>query len=489
MMDQNNDTTTTTNDELLLVLKQIALLIPQFKSPFDLFDTAKQAIIFGEQQDDNDDDDNNDDDDELLLQQQQQLLANICLLLCCWAMEQIQMTKNQQHQQRWKRPQSILMETILLYQRYLFTNHNVVLDTTTTMWTNYVVPACLSLQVKLPLEAAHDDIVTGLIGTTSRLVEESPQHIQDLFRCIEPMFKNNHHRCNYSVLIRNSSPHDDDDDEHDVHFGMDMTRSDFGVAKLAFLAWKQDRSTVPTMDGIIHTTSLLLNGDWEDGIEWLDAIDEPHPNPIPILQLLGNRMVSLAMMSSSHRQNDNDNAPEMFRRMSVLLQRYPSEQQVNIVEQLLTMSSSCHPHHPSLQAKWIDLLRPLAIHHPSPPPPQALWKLLDGLLHDMDDQSSSSLSSDSDLSLLLTRTEVYVAVLTMLQFYLLVHHHAPPSFTTTDLGAIVKRVSTRIREVVVAGEGGRPRDQEEEEEQGGLFRLNLLEMALEHVQMLLVDGE
>jgi hypothetical protein len=76
----------------------------------------------------------------------------------------------------------------------------------------------------------------------------------------------------------------------------------------------------------------------------------------------------------------------------------------------------------------------------------------------------------------------------MLQFYMLVHHHVPPSFTTTDLGAIVKRVSTRIREVVVAGEGGgRCRDQEEE--QGGLFRLNLLEMALEHVQMLLVDGK
>jgi hypothetical protein len=401
---QNTCTSNAIDHEDITLLRQVAVLVPQFQSPFDLFDTAKQAIVFGE-------DDNG----------SNERLANLCLLLCCWALEQIQITPP-----RWKRPQSVLVETLQLYQRYLLPDVQI--------WTQYIVPACLSMQAKLPQEAAHEDIVAGLIGTTSMLVEESPDHAKDLFRCMEPIFKS----CGYSVLVRNPPPDEEDD------IGMNTTRSEFGVAKLAFIAWKQDRSTVSTTDGMMHTTALLLNGDWEEGMEWLDTIDEPHQDPIPVLQLLGNRMVSLAL---SNRQGD---APEMSRRMSVLLQQYPSELQVDIVDQLMM---TCP--HPSLQAKLLDFLRPLAIHHASPPP--ALWVLLDGLLNDMD---------QSDL---LLATEVHVAVLTMLKFYMLVHHIRPPC---THLG-VVGRVATRIQ--------GLPRD----DVQG--FRLNLLDMALEHVVSVMVE--
>ena len=93
---------------------------------------------------------------------------------------------------------------------------------------------------------------------------------------------------------------------------------------------------------------------------------------------------------------------------------------------------------------------------------ESLWDLLDELLVTMDTNTSD----------LLDTIELYVAVLTMVTFYMLVKHVKPPCH---NLG-VIQRVATTVQVLPRHGTDS--------------FRLNLLEMALEHVLLVLrtMDG-
>ena len=410
-------------------LQQMASLL-QLLSPLEYHNVAKQAMVVH------------------LVDESNEWHFSICLLLCCHALHHIPLTPATL---RWKRPQSLLCETIHLYQHYTLPN--------VELWTDHVVPSCLSLKLKLPNQAAHDNITAAIIGTTSILVEESPPDTEKLHSCIQPLLIN----VGYSVLIPKPSNNVEEDCDNELLAGMDMTFSALGMAKLARLSWTNNVATIQPQDCWIHITAILVDGDWEEGITWLDALllvkvegvveqlDSQIMSPIPILQLLGNHRISLAMSQRS----DQEAHKQVQQRMMEVLKRYTEDQQVSIVQELLTTCPQ-----PSMKAKWLDLLRPLAIHHPHPP--QSLWDLLDELLVTMDTNTSD----------LLDTIELYVAVLTMVTFYMLVKHVKPPCH---NLG-VIQRVATTVQVLPRHGTDS--------------FRLNLLEMALEHVLLVLrtMDG-
>ena len=406
-------------------LRQIASLL-QNLSPLEYHNIAKQAIVV------------------VLAKEGYEWYLSLCLLICCHALHHIPLTPAAL---RWKRPQSLLCETIRLYQHYALPNIE--------LWTDQVVPSCLSLKSKLPNQAAHDDITAAIIGTTSILVEESLPDTEKLHFCIQPLLIND----GYSILIPKLSQEDGEDNNNELLADMDMSFSPLGMAKLAYLSWTNNVVFIPPQDCWIHITAILVDGNWEEGITWLDALllikaekeeverfDTRVISLIPILQLLGNHKIALSMAQCP----DQEAHKQLRQRMMNVLKQYTEDQQVSIVQELL---STCPQ--PSMKAKWLDLLRSLAIYHPHPP--QSLWDLLDELLNTM----------DTNMLDLLDTIELYVAVVTMITFYMLVKHGKPPC---QNLG-VLQRVAATVQVLPRHGTDS--------------FRLNLLEMALEHVLQVL----
>jgi hypothetical protein len=88
--------------------------------------------------------------------------GSLCILLCVYALQQCPSPIVN----RWKRWQSLVCETIRMYQHYGVE----LVDLAVPLWIDHLVPACQHVIHQLPPEAYHVAFLAGLVGTTSTLV-------------------------------------------------------------------------------------------------------------------------------------------------------------------------------------------------------------------------------------------------------------------------------------------------------------------------------
>jgi hypothetical protein len=127
--------------EISLSLLASLIRIP---SPFEVHSISSQSLVF--------------------LEKQSNLHPVLCLMLCAWCL-----TQCPSNPKRWKRWQSILCETIRLFQVYHKEEWEVEL------WIMYLMPSFH--QVNLPTDACHAGILAGKIGTSLSLIANHPDHL------------------------------------------------------------------------------------------------------------------------------------------------------------------------------------------------------------------------------------------------------------------------------------------------------------------------
>jgi hypothetical protein len=132
------------NYEWWMGTRLIGAVLPKM-SPFEIHTVANQSIVFTEGS---------------------LTHGSLCLLLCCYALRQCPPPPIVQ---RWKRWQSLVCETIRLYQLYGIALANVAVP----LWIDYVLPASQQVIRGLPPDDAgvyHVAFLASLVGTTSNLV-------------------------------------------------------------------------------------------------------------------------------------------------------------------------------------------------------------------------------------------------------------------------------------------------------------------------------
>lgn len=123
-------------------MQLVARLLPHL-SPFEIHNVATQSSVFAEGSHSH---------------------WILCMILCSIAMAKCPAPL----EQRWKRWQSLVCETIRLFQ-----NHELVLGSSAVpLWTDHVLPACQHVIRQLPSEALHAALLSGLVGTTSTIILE-----------------------------------------------------------------------------------------------------------------------------------------------------------------------------------------------------------------------------------------------------------------------------------------------------------------------------
>lgn len=95
----------------------------------------------------------------------------LCLILCTHALQQCPDLRKR----RWKRWQSLVCETLRMFQDSIdiLDNDHTKFDTGTSafsLWIHHVVPSCLHVVDQLPLDAYHVAIFCGLVGTSSNIL-------------------------------------------------------------------------------------------------------------------------------------------------------------------------------------------------------------------------------------------------------------------------------------------------------------------------------
>jgi len=133
-------------------LRVIAKIVRRL-SCFNIHSCAAQAIAFSA-------------DDHLY-----DVFRAYCLLLCGWSLQ-----KCSPQPRQWKRSQSILCETIRLYQDFRQRDFEIKL------WFNCISESCLKLKSQLPEEALHVGISASLAGTTFSLLADHPNEVENCLK-------------------------------------------------------------------------------------------------------------------------------------------------------------------------------------------------------------------------------------------------------------------------------------------------------------------
>ena len=136
--------------EWYMGVRLVHYLLP-LMSPFEIHAVANQAIVFTDGS---------------------MAHCSLCLLLCVYAL------LSSPHESpivvRWKRWQSLLFETIRLYQHYGLD----LVDLAGPLWVFHILPACRQLAGRLPGDAHHVAFLAAIVGTTSSLVVRECQCLQ-----------------------------------------------------------------------------------------------------------------------------------------------------------------------------------------------------------------------------------------------------------------------------------------------------------------------
>ena len=127
--------------EWYMGIRLIHNLLPTM-SPLDVHAVANQTIVFTEGS---------------------LTHGSLCLLLCVYALRQCSITPNT----RWKRWQSLVAETIRLYQNYGLD----LVPFAVPLWVDHLVPACSYVIRQLPSNESYQvAFLASLVGTTSTMV-------------------------------------------------------------------------------------------------------------------------------------------------------------------------------------------------------------------------------------------------------------------------------------------------------------------------------
>lgn len=131
---------------------QLLAILVQEISPFEIHTAATQSSVFTEGS---------------------QSHWTLCLLLCAYSLRQCPTPL----ETRWKRWQSLVCETIRLFQTFgMETGYHAV-----PMWIHHIVPACQHVIRQLPpSDALQTGLLSGLVGTTSILVMKECDRLEQV---------------------------------------------------------------------------------------------------------------------------------------------------------------------------------------------------------------------------------------------------------------------------------------------------------------------
>jgi hypothetical protein len=482
-------------------------LIPKV-TPFELHSVVNQSIVFTDGS---------------------QAYCTLCLLLCVYALRECPSPI----QERWKRWQSLVCETIRLFQSYGVE----IEDLAVPLWIHHLVPACQQVIQKLPSEAYRVAFLSSLVGTTSTLVVlgcKTPEKgttkgpklkdtllphviklLDEVRSIVEQGFDHTetwvclHPWRVYSSKLAVEEQCEDVEflrHEHDITWwnqsahrhervaGMDTSWDDLGISLLALLAFENRPAVLtpaytwrvwfPHVCILFKTTGdypflkhfpLALLDDLlqvvpEKSLPAVSSTSEKPDSPFETFQLLSNRIMAKPSDAKSKKKElkSDSRSGLIVGLMKSLLTRYQPENQVKIVRKLV---HDCP--HPGLQAKLIDLLRPVIFEEEAA---DALWTYIHSFVKDLlayVDKENDTLVETNDL---VQKMEVYVGAITMIQVWCMRKGKLPKKIKGTALGNFYKILKKMLAYWISDSLAMPPND---------YYRLYLLEGALEQLMRIL----
>ena len=421
----------------------------------------------------------------------------LCLLLCVNALKQCPCPISK----RIKRWQSLVFETIRLYQNYGIEE----LDTLAlSLWIGYIVPATLHVIENLPSKDKNVNrlaMCSGLIGTSTHLAKrecELPEtlkhiatstilqdHLQDLLEVVRLILSKFEHSeiwvwtspwRKFSLPSQSEMEERNEDIEyiqnkdkiewwsrhvhrHESVAGMDTSWDELGVSLMAILSF-ENRPMILSSKYVWkvwfpHVSILLTSiGDSGGDLSFLDPLpiylldhlvkvtpehslpavgsySKKVDAPFETFQLLSNQILSQAAASNREDSASKSKEEETLSRarsermvglMKGLLTRYQPINQVKIVRKLV---HDCP--HPGLQAKFIDLLRPVIF---SEEASDALWTYIRSFVKDLLEHHDEEQRTLLEIDDLVEKVEIYVGAITMIQLYVMVKGKVPKKISS-----------------------------------------------------------
>ncbi len=479
----------------------LAILLPNL-SPFEIHSVATQSSVFTDGS---------------------QSHWTLCLLLCAYSLRRCP----EPLEQRWKRWQSLTCETVRLFQNYgIETGYHAL-----SLWTQHLVPACQHVLRQLPPEALRMAILSGLVGTTSTLVIKECDRLEQvhqsalltrgqlLLKTLRGIAQegNESEEWIWSNPWRSKEifPEDDDEDitlenhkdkiawwnqsahRHEKVAGMDTSWNEKGISLFAVMAFDDRPQTftpIFTWNTWFPHVAILFKASAEyhflDNIPLLlldklfklvserslpavSSASTTVDSPYETFQLLSNRiMIKPAKKSKMSKKEVELESKARSERivglMKSLLSRYPLINQIKIVRKLV---HDCP--HPGLQAKFMDLLRPVIFEDECA---DALWSYIGSFMKDLEGHVGVGKTELINTNDLINKVELYVGAITMVQLWCMVTGKLPKKIKGSPLGKFHKILKRSIA-VWMTDQNTMPPDE--------YYRLYLLEGALQQVVQIL----
>lgn len=452
MFDSNGGSTPKPIENSWLVhARRVANVLPKL-SPFELHSVATQSCVFS-------------------VGSTSHLI--LCLLLCSYALRKCPSPI----EKRWKRWQSLVGETIRLFQTFAFQENSHALP----LWVQYVCPACQHTIEQLPSSALSTALLSGLVGTMSKLVplectlqndSDCAQLENKLFRLLQPLdsiltlIGQNEFWlwCNpWRVRHPISNSSEKYQDFEFAHFrddiawwnrvegpreevaGMDTSWDELGISLLAMIAY-DSRPLVLSSDytwriWFPHVPILLRA--WGDRrftildmhpLNLLGGLIASIPehffkdnarrgcstvadSPFEVFQLLSNRIVVNPQLQGSKLMEAKSNSSRIVNLMKKLLARYRPTLQIRIIRKVV---DDCP--HTGLKATFLDLLRPLVLGKEGA---DELWTYVQSFIQDLFSHLDGTKRELVKADELIDKVELYVGVITMIQLSYLVNGVLP----------------------------------------------------------------
>ncbi len=440
-------------------------------SPFEVHTTSSQALIFSEDANSR--------------------FSAFCLILCAWSLKQCPAPSELK---KWKRWQSMLCETVKLFQTFRKPDWEV------SLWVKYLLPTLETLKSKLPEDALHVGIDAALIGTSLELIAKHPYETSHCRHAIEGIMESQEILSHpwKAIAFRPPDTEGDDNqcvklhktslvwwikcaDDQDSVCSMDTKWSTKGMACLAWECWRNEgsgpESSPLSLDSwniyFPHVQNLLLEDDQcQVGLSMLHKLLSVLPrrtllewknaptNPTGTLQLVSNQLVRA---SQQHDQQAVTSAATLIRS---LMEKYAPTSQVELVSQLL---QDCP--YPGLRPMFLDLLRPLACEN-CPQLWDFLWKRYFQEMQKHVDECGRLIGVEK----LLDEVEVYVSAASMVHAHLMVRGSWPAGLQESAFYTTLTAGKAKLNDWEV--EENRPR---------GFHRLFLFHSVLERIHDLRID--
>lgn len=455
----------------------------------------------------------------------------LCLFLCVYALRQCP----RPIQKRWRRWQSLICETIRMFQ-----NYGVELGRLSVpIWVRDMIPACLLAKEQLPSEAYHMAILSSLIGTTSGLVSRECQRYQNEKDVMNKVLANvpellgtiqtivdgasqgytvtwvflNPWRLHASQYCMEETSDDEvdflehQDDiswwsqcayRHERVAEMDTRWNDLGISLLA-LVYFDNRPMVYTPNytwkvwfphvsilfkttgaysSLEHLPLVLLNSLFgivpSQSLPTISSSSTKPDAPFETFQLLSNRLLPRqandTTLSKEQELESSMRSQRIVTLLKSLLTRYQPINQVNIIKKLV---HDCP--HPGLQAKFLDLLRPVLFDEEAH---DVFWTYLNSFVRKLMGHLDSAKGCLVGVDDLVQEVEIYVGAITMIQLWGMVKGKLPKRIKGPCLGSFHETLKTMLGSWTTDSHSTPP---------DNYYRLFLLEAALEQIVQMVED--